>query len=276
MKPLVSYYGGKQRIAYRIVELIPPHTCYVEPYAGGLAVLFKKPYPKLQDKGSYIEVINDKFEYLVNMYKVAVDKNTRDDFINLVKRTPYSKAEYQHAMQIYREPEKYTPVEHAWGCYLTLNWAYANKWRGGWGFGPRGKNFPFVQQNRNKILEEQINRLSEVYIECDDALVILDKWDAESTFFYCDPPYVGTDLGHYSGFTPDDFQKLIDKLDKIKGQFILSTYPTSQVPSNWEKVEIDAVMSAKRRLKPSSEECKRTECLYYRFHECYQKQYRLF
>jgi DNA modification methylase len=36
MKPIISYYGGKQRIASRIVDVLRtiPHTVYVEPFAG--------------------------------------------------------------------------------------------------------------------------------------------------------------------------------------------------------------------------------------------------
>ena len=37
-KPL-KWHGGKHYLADRIISLIPPHTHYVEPYAGGLSVL---------------------------------------------------------------------------------------------------------------------------------------------------------------------------------------------------------------------------------------------
>jgi len=45
VKPLLSYYGGKQRIASRILAEIEqiPHTVYVEPFAGGATLLFAKP-----------------------------------------------------------------------------------------------------------------------------------------------------------------------------------------------------------------------------------------
>lgn len=49
MKPPLAYYGAKVTIAQRIVDLLPPHEHYVEPFAGSLAVLLAKrpsrPFP---------------------------------------------------------------------------------------------------------------------------------------------------------------------------------------------------------------------------------------
>lgn len=51
MKTPISYYGGKQKLAGKIVELIPAHNLYAEPFIGGGAVYFKK-------EPSNVEVIN--------------------------------------------------------------------------------------------------------------------------------------------------------------------------------------------------------------------------
>jgi DNA adenine methylase len=38
----LAYYGGKQQLAARIVAMMPQHRAYLEPFAGGAAVLFAK------------------------------------------------------------------------------------------------------------------------------------------------------------------------------------------------------------------------------------------
>lgn len=64
MRGPLSYIGGKTRLAKRIIERIPEHLTYVEPFAGGAQVFFHKPESK-------IEVLNDLDGELVNLYRVC-------------------------------------------------------------------------------------------------------------------------------------------------------------------------------------------------------------
>ena len=67
MKPPMPYYGGKQRIADRIVATFPDHLHYVEPFAGGLSVLLAKEQSKL-------ETVNDLDRHLVTFWRVLRDR----------------------------------------------------------------------------------------------------------------------------------------------------------------------------------------------------------
>lgn len=40
MRTPLTYYGGKQMLAKQIVAQMPAHRVYLEPFAGGAAVLF--------------------------------------------------------------------------------------------------------------------------------------------------------------------------------------------------------------------------------------------
>lgn len=48
MKTPISYYGGKQTLSPIILELIPEHKIYCEPFLGGAAVYFAKSRQKLK------------------------------------------------------------------------------------------------------------------------------------------------------------------------------------------------------------------------------------
>lgn len=67
---------------------------------------------------------------------------------------------------------------------------------------------------------------------CRDALDLIKLKDSPSTFFYLDPPYVGSDMGHYKGYTQSDFDNLIDVLSSIKGKFLMSSYPNESLESS--------------------------------------------
>ena len=64
MKTPITYYGGKQGLADTIINMLPAHKIYCEPFFGGGAVFFRKPK-------SYLEVINDIDDRLINFYQVA-------------------------------------------------------------------------------------------------------------------------------------------------------------------------------------------------------------
>jgi DNA adenine methylase len=63
-KPIIPWIGGKRRLAGRILPMLPPHECYVEPFAGGAAIFFLKPPSKA-------EALNDINGEIVNLYRVV-------------------------------------------------------------------------------------------------------------------------------------------------------------------------------------------------------------
>lgn len=87
----MPYYGGKQRIASKIVATFPAHTHYIEPYAGGLSVLLAKPPSK-------IETINDLDGELVTFWRVLRDQP--DELARVCALTPHARQE----LSICREP----------------------------------------------------------------------------------------------------------------------------------------------------------------------------
>src|ERR1700751_1094745 len=60
----LPYIGGKNRLAKQIISLLPDHTAYVEPFAGGAQVFFHK-------EPSKVEVLNDLDGEVVNFFRIC-------------------------------------------------------------------------------------------------------------------------------------------------------------------------------------------------------------
>jgi DNA adenine methylase len=263
MRPLISYYGGKQRIASRITAIIAtmPHQVYVEPFCGGAAVLFAKPRPSVNS--DYRECLNDADERIVTLYRVAQEQP--DALNHLLQHTPYSQSEYRRAAEILHNPGEHTDVRRAWAVVVQTRQSFSNGIGKGWGTSVYGRNHAATWATYQDALPGILHRLRGVYLSCEDALRCIARWDSPDTLFYCDPPYPGADQGHYAGYTTDDWQRLCDTLDAARGSWILSNYPCDTTPQTAHEChQVAAVMSAANSKTRDSVAAKRTECLWIR------------
>jgi DNA adenine methylase len=235
-KPILSYYGGKQRMAPKIVAMMPRHMMYVEPFFGGGAVLFRKGLPDVTNGDYYHEVINDKSELLINFYRIF--QSNFPELYHRILYTPHSEAEHKRSGDMLKDPDKYSDIDLAWAYYVNLSQAFANILHGGWARTrtPPARNFGQTWHRQKQRLLATFERLQYVTISCADALKVIEQRDSEDAFFYLDPPYPGTECGHYEGYTLKDLQDLVDLLATIKGRFILSNYPQPdlRVPEDWK------------------------------------------
>ena len=257
MQPLISYYGGKVRIASKIVGYINkiPHTVYVEPFCGGAAVLFNKPRRLVTNGHHYREVINDTSDTLISLYRCAIE--CPDELALKLEATLYSQSDYARARVICKNPKDCTSLEIAWAYFVNANSSFANKLNAGWGIGLPTVNHAATWHNRILSFRKKLERLQSVYVSCEDALRCIDRWDSPQSLMYADPPYPGTNQGHYEGYTTDDWIALCDKLDSIQGSYILSNYPQEYEPkSAQQRIEISAAMSASGKGKVRSDRSK--------------------
>ena len=75
-----------------------------------------------------------------------------------------------------------------------------------------------------KNLQEVHKRLAKVLVENKSFEKVIQDHDGESTLFYLDPPYHGTE-GFYDidgGFGEEQHRKLADMLRNVKGKWVLS------------------------------------------------------
>ena len=207
-------------MASKIVPLLPEHTVYVEPFAGGAAIFYAKPTPDVKNADFYREVLNDSSEDLINMYRVA--KLQPREFWSAVDATMYSQAEYRRTVEILRKPDKYDRLTRAWAYYLNMHASFAGKTSGGWAYSCCSVNLASTWNKRNPLA--QLERLRNAFICCEDALTVIQKFDSPQTLFYCDPPYIGTSMGHYKGYNENNFHDLLRTLNACCGSYVLSCY----------------------------------------------------
>lgn len=218
MKSLLTYYGGKQKLAPIINELIPPHLLYGEPFVGGGAVFWYK-------RPSEVEVLNDSNGELMNFYKVT--QHDFDALQFLVEETLHNRRQHTHAWIIYLNPELFTTVQRAWAVWVLATQSFAARLDGNWGYDlSQNTTTKKIHNSRLEFTRLYSRRLEQVQLENKDALYIIRSRDSADSFFYCDPPYYNSDMGHYKNYTKQDFYQLLDTLAQINGKFLLSSYPS--------------------------------------------------
>lgn len=101
VQPPLTWFGGKSKLASKIIAQFPPHQAYCEPFGGSAAVLLAK-------KPSKVEVYNDIDGGLVNLFQVLRDPALFRRLQVSLDHTLYARSEFELA----KEPTEDT-VERA-------------------------------------------------------------------------------------------------------------------------------------------------------------------
>ncbi len=247
-KPVIPWPGGKRKLAKHIIPLLGEHTCYVEPFAGGAAVLFLKPPSKS-------EVINDVDGELVNLYRVV--KSHPTELLAQFNWTLVSRAQWDEWMA--------TPSDILTDVQRAARFLYLQKMAFGASvqsrtFGTACTSPPRLNLNTlEQDIAQAYERLSRVSVEHLDWEAVFKKYDRPFTTFYCDPPYWQLS-GYSTPFGWEEYEKLAHAIKHCKGRVVLSIndHPDIRRLFSWlEPIEIDyrytSSNAAKAKRKQSTE-----------------------
>jgi DNA adenine methylase len=232
--PPLKWHGGKHYLAGRIVALMPPHTHYVEPYAGGLAVLLAK------SPDGISEVVNDVDGRLTNFWKVLQDEAMFATFHRLAEATPFSELEWQRARNagaaLHKPLNRSEMIQEATAFFVLCRQSLAG----------RMKSFASLSRSRTRRnMNEQASawitavdglpavhaRLRRVVVLDRPAVQVLRTEDSDHTIFYLDPPYLKEtrSVPDVYGFemSRDDHCELLDVVRIVHGKVMLSGYPST-------------------------------------------------
>lgn len=233
------WYGGKQSIARKIIEILPKHKVYVEVFGGSGAVLFAK-----SPDVSELEVYNDIDKNVYTFFKVLRDKNKAKELVRMLELTPYSRDMYNEAVDMMEKTDD--DLMRAYYFFVNIEMGFAGKLNGGFGYSIKDKID--VKRFRNKVdkLELFSDRLKYVLIENIDFAKLIQKYDTEDTLFYLDPPYVKDTRRSFNDYehelNNDRHRELVDILLNIKGNAVLSGYDNDiykpLIDAEWKRYEI--------------------------------------
>ncbi|MCE7521973.1 DNA adenine methylase [Alloalcanivorax xenomutans] len=209
-KPLVPWIGGKTKLASTILPLLPPHKCYVEPFAGAGGIFFSKaPSP--------VEVLNDVNGDIVNLYRVV--KHHMEELYRQFKWILVSREQW--ALLKATPPETLTDVQRAARFLYLQKLAFGGK-VDGQSFGTAATARPkFNLLTLEQDLVDAHIRLSQVVIEHGDWQRVFERYDRPETLFYCDPPYWETE-GYGVGFPIDQYEALARHAREAQGRVVVS------------------------------------------------------
>lgn len=265
-RPVLRYLGGKWKLAPWIIEHLPPHRIYVEPFGGAASVLMRK-------SRSYAEVYNELSEDVVTVFRVLRDPASAEQLRRALELTPFSRVEFEAAYELADDP-----VERARRVILRSFAGFgsgsataekaegmrtrASTWRPPTAFRANSNRSGTTPAHDWARWPDQVprfvERLQGVVIESRDALEVITQHDGPNTLHYVDPPYVHEtrNIKNSSGRYQHEMsglmhEALLDLLVRAKGMVLLSAYDhplyTPLTNRGWLRLERAALADGARK-----------------------------
>jgi DNA adenine methylase len=246
-RPALRYHGGKWALADWIISNFPSHRAYVEIFGGGASILLRK-------ARSYAEVYNDRWDVVVNVFRVLRDPELARELKRVLLLTPYARSEFDACMPWDDGPQlrlhHLGDVEAARQTILrslcgfssaSTNADYYTGFRARAG-GDRRRGGEAQKQatpaardwmHYAEHIESFTERLRGVLIENRDWRELIPHVDHPEALFYVDPPYLAETRALKSAMSPyvhdmdeRDHRCLAKVLHQVEGMVVLSGYPS--------------------------------------------------
>jgi DNA adenine methylase len=163
----MQYFGGKQRIAKKLAEVIAPiareRGCYVEPFVGGAAVMAAIDAP--------VRIGSDVNAALITMWRALANGWQPPDTV--------SEEEYAMVKARNDHTDPFT-------AFVAIGCSFSGKWWGGYARNAIGHNYAL---SAVRSLKKKLTTLHGVDWRVSDYRKLEYP---KNSVIYCDPPYQGT------------------------------------------------------------------------------------
>lgn len=207
--PIVGI-GAKNKLAKQIINLMPDHDTYIEPFGNTAGIL-------LQKERVTNEIYNDIYNEVTNFFVVLRDKPI--ELYERCMQLPYSE-------EIYHQYRLGTVLEDRIEC--AVRFFYLNR---GSFLGTQGASFKIGKQDRNcakeyidtcSIFYSVSERLKGVEILNRDCRKVIRRYgDNKNALFLCDVPYYGYENYYNDEFSLRDHREVADLLMMVKGKVMV-------------------------------------------------------
>ena len=209
-------------MADELIKLFPNHCTFVEGFGGAGHIMFHK-------NPSKVDIYNDIHKTLTSFFRLIREEN--EELIRGITLTPYSRSQfYENRDSWQTETDEIEKVRQFYCSIMQSIGCIGSQWSFSIGISRRGMSQAVSRWlgNIDENLPDIIERLRSIQIENLDIIELIDKYDAEETLFYLDPPYISNtrvSQNVYNYEMPNEKHiELVSKLINIRGKVVLSGY----------------------------------------------------
>jgi DNA adenine methylase len=168
LEPIIKWPGGKRHMAKRLIRMLPPHDTYVEPFAGGAALFWRKPL-------AHRTVIGDTDPWLIDLYKGIRNGGLSRCAGGVRKSRGLFQRVLRNQKGVCRKVALAALSFHGDRATYT---------------GDRVARGKIILRNRLRKHKRYQKKLRKIYLRQSDFAGTMRKFDGPSTVHFLDPPWL--------------------------------------------------------------------------------------
>lgn len=231
--------GRKEKLASKLISMMPEHNIYMEPFFGSGSIFFNKPL-------ATHNYLNDSDEDVYNLFNVLM--NDKDNLYQRILDTPYHKSQFEY----FRKTKDLQDVERAVQFLFLSNYTYLGK-ADCLKFGAETTKKQLVNEFQSNL----IDKLRFAMFNNVDFRKFFTEFSFKSesiipsTFIFCDPPYVNTADNYAHSFKEQDARDLLDILTSKKWKFMYCEFLTPLTEKLAQEYKLNIIPYSERQTLKS-------------------------
>ena len=227
--------GNKKAIAHKIIPYFPPHKIFIDVFFGAGGMFFNKPKAKYN-------IVNDLDSDVFNLFQVVMNQKEE------LEKAFYMMPIHSDLLDYWKKNEETEPIKKALRFLFLSNCTLLGS----------GSQLRFTTEDDKVNILEAIKPTFDLIFDVTFANVDFRKFikdisfrhgdlDRERTFFYLDPPYLGTNDNYSHSFAEQDSEDLFNCLEETKCKFAMSEFDHPFILEQAKKRGLNVIIIGERQ-----------------------------